>query len=181
MDDRVYELRLDGNDNPAGGYTLTTNGAVKSLAVGHDAYNRPELFTTGLDDQVWAEKLDANGSSAGPYFLTSPGRVLSVKVGQDAYGDPELFILGLDSQLYTQKFDANGSPVTDYFLTALGQVPIVAFERGGNSRLRHRELPGPQPPEIDRQERRAIPAAGREGGKQREAIDHKVIGRGTEV
>src|SRR4051794_34399299 len=57
-------------------------------------------------------------------------------------------------------------PPQDFPLAAGQSVPIVPLEGAAESGFRHREAPRAEPFQVDRQERRAVPAAGEERGEE---------------
>jgi hypothetical protein len=129
LDNQVYAEKFDANDNPMGGYFLTSPGQVKTLTVGHDASGLALVFAIEMDDQVYVQKFNVNGDSTGGDSPTAPGRIQSLSVGWDAGGAPEAFVIGLDDQVWAQHFDASGDSVGGYFLTAVGQVKSLSVGR----------------------------------------------------
>jgi uncharacterized protein (TIGR03118 family) len=132
-DNQVHEQKLDANGNSASAYFLAAPGAVRTLLVGHDANNLPEVFVIGLDQQLYALHIDAAGNPVGGYTLVAPGRISSAVLTYDVMNRPELFALGLDNQVYAVHFDVNGQATSGYILTNPGQVLALAAGRDASN------------------------------------------------
>jgi hypothetical protein len=109
QDNQVYALRFDAADNPAGGYSLVSPGAVKAFDVGRAGSGQLVVYAVGQDNQVYAARLDAGGSPLSGYSLAQPGQVLGIGVGAPPFpdfsgdvADPLLVVQGLDGQVYAR-------------------------------------------------------------------------------
>jgi hypothetical protein len=75
-DDQVYELALDGNGDPAGSYSLTSPGHVKTISTSPQPRGINALFAVGLDSQLYDQTFDNNGTVTTGYSLTAPGQIM---------------------------------------------------------------------------------------------------------
>jgi hypothetical protein len=127
----VFYLNFDANANATIPFFLQASpGAIaKSIAVGNDLNNDPEVLTLGPNFQAYALRFDNNGKPVGDSFYTGQTvvSVTSIQIGFASNGLQELFGFGLgDNQIYQESFDGNGNPIRTWFLDALGTVKALA-------------------------------------------------------
>jgi hypothetical protein len=133
LDDQVYGHHFTANGDSdhlnfflaffQPGNPFGTLYQVKSITLGHDANNNPELFAVGLDDQVYVERYLADGNpDPTGYFNAAQGQIKKIEVAFDANNNPELIAIGLDDAVYYATFDFRGLPLTPYARLADGQV-----------------------------------------------------------
>jgi hypothetical protein len=127
----VFYLNFDANANPANPFFLEASqrGIAKSIAVGHDINDDPEVFTVGRNFQAYALRFDNHGKPVGDFFSTGPSvvSVTSIQVCFTRNGFQYLFGFGLgDNQIYQESFDDQGNPVKTWFLDALGAAKSLA-------------------------------------------------------
>jgi hypothetical protein len=100
---------------------------VKSITIGHDANNDPEIFAIGLNDNVYAEVLMPDGTpDPVGLFSLAIGNVKQIAIAYDANNDPELFAIQPDNQVYYVTMDAGGHGTAPYRLLTGGAVKYLA-------------------------------------------------------
>jgi hypothetical protein len=120
QDGQVYDQKIDANGKAAGTLLLVAPGQVQSLAVGHTAFNQPEVFVLRPNGEI--DYVASNGS----YVTVGPAAVQSFVVGSDGFNDPEVFALGLRGAVAVILFNAAGVPVTGYVPALPGAVSSLA-------------------------------------------------------
>ena len=110
----VYELQLNADGSPNGGYQLVTGGIAQSIAVATLPDGEFELFaiSAAAPHQVYYDLVPPSPSTANSGWLLAGGPpATQITVGHDASGEPEVYaITSPTSQVYELKFAANGGP-----------------------------------------------------------------------